>query len=181
MYYGFIQFRDRIIELVDSTDHIEDPVQEELSPARWLGAYYYALIESEMGDYTMYTLLGWKGYKPDTRMRVVEPFMIRNGVPVFGAQVFSFGDDSMYRVVFEYAARVSMNLVYELHIVQGADGKVPVIAFDRLSPIEERYTGRYAFYVPEANIVDAFVFRNGKWAYVADIDARNPRRLSVEE
>ena len=57
-----------------------------------------------------------------------------------------------------------------------------MIVFDRLAPIDERngntmadFTGQYQFYVPETNIVDAFVFDNGRWVLTKDIDARNPQ------
>ena len=56
-----------------------------------------------------------------------------------------------------------------------------MIVFDRLAPIDTRngsttadLTGQYQFYAPETNILDAFVFENGKWVFVKDVDARNP-------
>jgi hypothetical protein len=51
-----------------------------------------------------------------------------------------------------------------------------MIVFDRLIPMHPSMEGQFAFYVPETNIVDAYVFENGRWNYVANIDARNPVR-----
>jgi hypothetical protein len=48
-----------------------------------------------------------------------------------------------------------------------------MIVFDRLMPMNPSLTGVYEFYVPELNIVDGFLFFNGKWNYIPDIDARN--------
>ena len=60
--------------------------------------------------------------------------------------------------------------------------KADMIVFDRLSPIDTRTSkyaanleGQYQFYVPESNVFDGFVFENGKWQFVKDIDARNPK------
>jgi hypothetical protein len=59
--------------------------------------------------------------------------------------------------------------------------KTNMILFDRISPINPRTSkysvdleGQYQFYAPETNILDAFVFTNGKWIFTKDIDARNP-------
>lgn len=48
-----------------------------------------------------------------------------------------------------------------------------MIVFDRLIPINPSLTGVYEYYVPELNIVDGFLYFDGKWNYVPDIDARN--------
>ncbi|HNW90676.1 MAG TPA: hypothetical protein PKN48_13515 [Bacteroidales bacterium] len=60
--------------------------------------------------------------------------------------------------------------------------KADMIIFDRLSPIDPRTSkysanleGQFQFYVPESNIYDAFIFENGRWNFVKDVDARNPK------
>ena len=50
-----------------------------------------------------------------------------------------------------------------------------MIVFDRLIPLNQSLTGVYSFYVPELNVQDGFLFFKGKWNYIADIDARNPK------
>jgi hypothetical protein len=64
--------------------------------------------------------------------------------------------------------------------------KTNMILFDRLSPIDPRTSkysvdleGQYQFYAPETNILDAFVFTNGRWVYTKDIDARNPAQKKL--
>lgn len=59
--------------------------------------------------------------------------------------------------------------------------KSNMILFDRLTPVDPRTSkyvtnleGQYQYYVPETNILDAFIFNNGKWVFTKDIDARNP-------
>jgi hypothetical protein len=64
--------------------------------------------------------------------------------------------------------------------------KTNMILFDRLSPIDPRTSkysvnleGQYQFYAPETNIMDAFVFTNGRWIFTKDIDARNPEQKKI--
>lgn len=48
-----------------------------------------------------------------------------------------------------------------------------MILFDRLVPLSTSLEGQKQFYVPETNIFDAFIFENGRWVFMEDIDARN--------
>lgn len=48
-----------------------------------------------------------------------------------------------------------------------------MIVFDQLIPLNSSLNGQYQFYVPELNIVNGFLFKNGKWIFMPDIDARN--------
>lgn len=176
-YFGFLQIREenapsyRLIELHDSTLVIDHAVFSELTHDRWYGAYYYDIIVNQSDEGMIYTLLGWKGDNPETRKRVIEPLVFREGMPIFGARVFDIGQHDPYRIVFEYSSRVSMSLLYDAHMLRGE--VVPMILFDRLSPFDESQRGQYRFYVPEGNIFDALVFRSGKWVFEQDVDARS--------
>jgi hypothetical protein len=191
-YFGIIQpyVSDRsdtsngdpgLIHLRDSTSRIGSAVFSELSPDRWFGAYYYEVIHERSGNTDLYTLLGWKGDNPHTRLRVVEPLWFRNGEPVFGKQVFRIGQRDPYRVVFEYAAMAAMNLVYANHPVIPGQPAREMIVFDRLSPGDESLRGHYRFYLPEANILDALVFEEDRWVFYPDVDARAPQPPPEEE
>jgi hypothetical protein len=57
----------------------------------------------------------------------------------------------------------------------------PMIIFDNLVPLEPGMVGQRQFYVPEGNIVSGFRFTGGKWRYMEDIDARNPRHRYDKE
>ena len=50
-----------------------------------------------------------------------------------------------------------------------------MIVFDRLVPLHPSLEDMYEFYVPSTNVIDGFLFRNGKWHYAKDVDARNPK------
>lgn len=76
------------------------------------------------------------------------------------------------RIVFEYSVRVTMGLLYDNQAPRPGAPAEPMIVFDRLEPIDEEHRGERAFYVPEGNIFDAFLFREGRWLLVRDVDAR---------
>ncbi len=170
-----------LIHLHDSTSAIGSTVFSELSPNRWFGAYYYQIIHERTGDTDLYTLLGWKGDNPHTRLRVIEPLWFRDGQPVFGKQAFRIGQRDPFRIVFEYSAMAAMSLVYATHPIRPGQPARDMIVFDRLSPGDESLRGHYRFYLPEANVLDALVFEDGHWVFYPDVDARAPLSPPEEE
>lgn len=169
-----------LIPLHDSTGTIRSAVFTELSAEAWYGAYYYEILHHRTGDTDLYTMLGWKGNNPHTRMRVIEPMWFSEGQAVFGKQVFRIGQRDPFRVVFEYSAFSSMSLVYDFHPVRSGQDPVGMIVFDRLSPGDESLRGQYRFYLPEANIFDALIFEDGRWVFYPDVDARAPEPQAAE-
>ena len=164
-----------LIHLHDSTSVIGSTVFSELSPDKWFGAYYYQIIHERSGDTDLYTLLGWKGDNPHTRLRVIEPLWFRDRQPVFGKQAFRIGQRDPFRIVFEYSAMAAMSLVYATRPVRPGQPARDMIVFDRLSPGDESMRGHYRFYLPEANVLDALVFEDGIWVFYPDVDARAPQ------
>lgn len=177
-YFGFVQVAPslkqpaQLIPLTDMTANITQVSARELGPDEWYGAYYYELIHLKHRRHDYYTLLGWKGDNPATRKRVIEPFVLTESGPVFGARVFDSGGRQPYRVIFEYSAKVSMSLRYHPDFVVRRRRTVPMIIFDRLSPTHESLRGNFSQYVPEVNVFDGFRFDDGRWVYVPDVDAR---------
>jgi hypothetical protein len=178
-YHGLIQLPEeaggRLIPLRDASGEIRSAVFSELSADTWYGAWYYEILHHESGGEDLFTLLGWKGDNPHTRKRVIEPLWFLDGEPVFGRQVFRVGERDPFRVVFEYSAMVSMGLLHATHPLREGEAPREMILFDRLSPGDESLRGHYRFYVPEGNILDAFVFEEGRWVFYRDVDARGPQ------
>lgn len=200
-YFGYLQKNpksgsgEKLFELTDKSDYITNPELKVLDDENWLGAAYYKIIQTKYKGHKSYTLLGWKGNSVLTTKKVIEVLSFKNsGTPVFGAALFRKykEKEKPLRVIFEYSAKASMSLKYEkqfMHVFKKKKNKKKkevlkrenMIVFDRLGPLDTRVSeystdleGQYQFYVPETNIVDAFVFRSGRWVYVKDIDARNP-------
>ena len=178
-FFGYVQTPfssyqpSAIMELHDNTVEVNRSEDLALHPENWFGAFYYELIHVayRRGDY--YILLGWKGKDRNTRMRVIEPFQLVNGRPVFGAPVFNLPGRAPHRIIFEYSSRVSMGLHYYPEFqFEGFRRKAPAIVFDRLIPMQPDLKGSFQFYVPEVNIFDALRFYRGRWEWVEDVDVR---------
>lgn len=177
-YFGFVQTpaskgqAGQLYELNDITGSLERVSTLQLDKNQWYGAYYYEMIHTRHRRKDYFTLLGWKGDNPQSRIRLIEPFVLTEQGPVFGAQVFDAGERKPYRIIFEYSARVSMSLKYHADFPKGRRKTIPIIVFDRLAPTHESLQGNFRFYVPEVNVFDGFEFKNGRWVFAPDVDAR---------
>ena len=182
-YFGIVQLPEKenanhpLIMLHDATSDIRWQDEQGLSHERWFGAWYYDMIHFVSEGEPWYLLLGWKGDNPQTRMRIIEPFNISRGEPRFGAPVFGEDHEGLWRIVFSYAALVSMSLLVEQEFYQTESGWHDMVVFDRLAPMHESMRGDPQYYVPEANIFDGLYFHQGKWVLVKDVDARLPERV----
>lgn len=178
-YFGFVQTNEsnslagNLFELNDNSFQIQQPGFHSSVPDNWFGAWYYQLIHNRYEGDDYYALLGWRGSSPLTRQRIIEPFMISANGPVFGEAVFEAADLSLRRIIFEYSSRVAMSLKYEQHRPKA--GQMPrwMIVFDRLSPTHESLRGHFQYYMPEVNVFDAFIFEEGRWKFIRDVDARS--------
>jgi hypothetical protein len=182
IYYGFVQLSSPLQDetlvypLNDNTPLLSDEASQVLDASNWYGAWYYELISNNFKGETYYALLGWKGTNPQSRQRIIEVFNLTENGPVFGGPVFVTGTTTRNRIIFEYSARVAMSLKYETHSPKPGQRPRPMIVFDRLAPVHESLRGHFQHYVPEVNIFDAFVFEEGRWEFIRDVDARTSRR-----
>lgn len=182
-YFGFFQSYDarkgdyQLYPLTDRAGDASEVQFETLDHNNWYGAYYLELIHEKHRRNDYYVLLGWRADNPLTRKRVIEPLKIMGqGRPSFGSPVFRYDNNRHRRILFEYSARVSMTMRYEPHAVEQGRRSQHVIVFDRMTPTQSFLEGHYQFYVPETNIFDGFLFEEGKWIFIPEIDARNPNR-----
>ncbi len=199
-YYAFLQSYNEkkkkydVFKLIDKSVDIIAPEFQILDANNWYGALYYKIIQTQNGDADYYTLLGWNGNNGLSFQKLIEVLSFRSGNrPVFGASIFRKGKDKPKRIIFEYSAKAVMNLKYDnqeyqeqVRLKKPKKGKrfevnnikSPMILFDRLVPLSPSLEGQKQFYVPETNIYDAFVFGKGKWIFIEDINARNPKQKS---
>jgi hypothetical protein len=170
-YYGFILCRrinpenSLLIRLTSNTADIDDPGLHVLGPETWFGALYYEIIEGKWNDSPVYTLLGYDPNNIFTSRKIIDCFYLKDGtIPVFGAPIFVWDNKVRNRIVFEYSARVSMSLRYDI--------KRKMIVFDHLSPAKPIYEGNYEFYGPDFSY-DAFQFIDNCWVLTENVDIRN--------
>lgn len=179
--------------LDDKSDVIENPETQILSHDNWYGAHYYKLIKKTSGKKKYYTLLAWDGNNITSTKKIIEVLSFKsNGKPVFGAYIFRRYKKKTRRVILEYSSTVMVSLKYDnqsFYVLKKSKRKKRnirkvnewMIVFDRLSPMDPNLKGQYQFYVPETNIFDGFVFHNGKWNFIKEVDARNPDKNSKKK
>ncbi|UCG27521.1 MAG: hypothetical protein JSV24_11195 [Bacteroidales bacterium] len=166
-YCGFVQHylksekKYKIYFLSDESDLDNSLNEIPVTGNNWYGALYYQIIPVRSGKSIFYTVLGVDMNNIFTRKRIIDIIYFTDEGIRFGFPLFTDGNLVRHRVIFEYSARLTMNLKY--------DKSSKMIVFDHLSPSNPEHTGQYAFYGPDAS-VDGFKFRNNRWLYVADID-----------
>ncbi|MGP8214060.1 MAG: hypothetical protein ACLQQ4_00715 [Bacteroidia bacterium] len=174
-YFGFIQVLNpktkkyNLFPLIDKSSEITDPQSKILTADKWLGMLYYKIITEKADGKPQYLLLAWQGYSKLITKKVIEVISFNgDGVPVFGKGIFnhlpSEFKGSLKRIIFQYSANASMTLEY--------NPKKDMILFDHLGPTEDGLEGQYQFYGPSFQI-DGLAFKDGKWDYVVNVDARN--------
>lgn len=200
-YNCFLQsFNDKknkyeLFKLNDKSSDIIIPENQTLDPENWYGALYYKIIPVKNEDITYYTLLGWNGNNGISFKKMIDVLTFRSGNrPFFGAAIFRKGKEKPKRIIFEYSAKAIMTLKYENQQYQikkrlkkpqkgkrfeVENIKTEMILFDRLVPLNQSLENQKQFYVPETNIFDAFIFDKGKWNFIEDIDARNPKLQEI--
>jgi hypothetical protein len=184
-YDGFMAVvndkKQQVYRLRDTSDYLQTPEKLSLSPQNWYGALYYKLIETGKRDQKTYTLLGWDGNNKLYKRKIIEILEFnQQGVPIFGKSIF--GQRDKKRIIFEYAPDAAFKLRYEKQGYRTKRWykstysivKKEMIVFDRLESIRPGLGLQPQFLVPTGNIIDAYLFKNGRWNLIKDIDARNP-------
>jgi hypothetical protein len=187
-YFGFIQLNFdslKVIPLRSVENETDDFENQQLTPHEWYGAIYYKLIEVKIGGQKAYTLLGWDGYTPNSNRKLIDIISVdKSGKIVFGMSVFKTDKGIKSRVVKEYAEKANIVLRYDyqaLMIKKGRKVKKEnawLIVMDRLVPMDPSMKGIQKYYVASGETFDGYIFRNGFWTLVEDIDVVNREKLT---
>ena len=185
--FGAVQnYNDRDEEyqyllLNDKSEEIMNREESVLSASNWFGAVYQDIIQTSHGGKTYYTLLGWNGVDNLTERKIIEPVVLRSGVPQFGAPLFR-RERNLRRVVLEYRNDAMVNLSYEEQFVEEVERdrvkvkgsnryrtvekrkqhKEKMIIFDEVEPQIQGMEGLFQYYVP-SGLELAYAFVDGKW------------------
>jgi hypothetical protein len=165
-YFGFLQVKSKtsdsiqLFPLHDSTEVIDKPESEKLSPDRWLGAVYYAVETTVKSNTSYYTLFGWKGVNSKQTQKMLDVFVMNKNKPQFGYPLFKSGSVYKNRMLYTFDAQASMVLHYD----KNYDG----IVSDHIAQskkMDRLVTGPDGTY-------DGFRWKKGKWLLYKDIDVR---------
>jgi hypothetical protein len=181
-YYGFIEVKDKGIFdlLVDPSVRSAGWQNNVLPPDHWYGAIYYSLIHSRFKNKDYYVLLGWDGKDQSSDQKIIESLTFDdNSTPKLGSPIFKTAEGIRNRVVIEYIEKGNAVLKYDEQFLLEKKGrgirktKTWMIIMDRLIPLSPSFLGVRKFYVPSGDTYDAYLFRDGFWIFVEDVEVVN--------
>jgi hypothetical protein len=187
-YFGFIQNNldsSVVIQLQSNTDEQPGFDSKQFTSQEWYGAIYYKLIEVEINNQKTYTLLGWDGFTANSNRKLIDiVYLDKSGEIVFGMPVFKTDKGIKTRVVLEYAEKSNMLLRYDYQSIMVEKKKrlkkedAWLIVMDRMVPMDPSMEGIRKYYVPTGDAYDGYIFRNGYWTLVENIEVANKLSLT---
>ena len=185
MYWGMIQLLNDSSEIVTLTSQNADDSglsAEKFSPLNWYGALYYKIIDVEIENKKVYTLLGWDGFTGEANRKLIDILSIDEfGTITFGMPVFKTDQGIKSRIVFEYADKANMLLRYDYQAINIQKRKkikkenAWMIVMDRLVPMDPSLKNMRKYYVPSGDTYDGYIFRNGYWTLVEEVEVANSK------
>jgi len=181
-YFGFIHILkdgSTVIPLKSTQKEAGGFESAQLTPEMWYGAIYYKLIPVKIGDRKAYTLLGWDGYNSESNRKLIDIISINNTAVLFGMPVFKTDRGIRSRVVLEYAEKSTMVLRYDYQAIMIEKKKKVIkedtwlIVMDHMVPMDPSMVGNRKYYVPAGDSYDGYVFKDGFWVLVEEIDVVN--------
>lgn len=186
-YYGAIQMAGEELELhplVDYSNQMKGEIETKiLTEGKWYGVLYYRILTHSWNGTKLYTLLGLNASSPISNIKVVDPMVIEDSGPVFGAPVFNLRsaenpEQRIHRFHIEYKKEVSASLNW--------DDEMKLIYFDKLESSVNDPHRKYT-YVPTGQI-DGLRWNKGAWNYVHDLipidpltDGNAPAPIPIKE
>lgn len=187
-YFGFIQYKFDSLIVIPLRSNENDPSgfdTKQIIPQNWYGAIYYKLIEVDIKGQKAYTLLGWDGYTANSNRKFIDIiYLDKSGELVFGMPVFKTEKGIKTRVVLEYAEKANMLLRYDFQSIMVEKKKkirkenAWLIVMDRMVPMDPSMEGIRKYYVPTGDTYDGYIFKNGFWTLVENIEVANKLKIS---
>jgi hypothetical protein len=185
-YWGIIQLlydSSEIVPLTFINDAESAIMTGKYTPLTWYGALYYKIIDVEIENKKVYTLLGWDGFTNEANRKLIDVLsMDASGNLTFGMPVFKTDQGIKSRIVFEYAEKATMLLRYDYQAINIEKRKkikkenTWLIVMDRLVPMDPSLKNMRKYYVPSGDTYDGYIFRNGYWILVEEIEVANKKK-----
>lgn len=149
-----------------STGENVNPVLRDttITASDWYGALYYHIRPVTENAKTSYMLLGISYSNPAITKKFIDLVDLNDdGSLVLGRKWFKEKDESVYRVVFEYASDARMTLRFT---------NDSTIVFDHLAPFTPANEGDHRYYGPDYSF-DSYSFTGSEWIFRLNVDIRN--------
>ena len=169
MQHGAIQMKTsdgslKLFPLIDKSDiilHINDTVVNNKS---WIGAVYYRIVQTNIGNKNVYTLLGYDEDNIRSNRKFIEVLHFEEGQPIFGGNYFNFDKDTarvapITRYVLEYKKSAGTRLTY--------DENLSMIVFEHLYSPSDEPKKKFTL-IPDGDY-EGFKWTNGQWEHVVKV------------
>ncbi len=165
-YFGIIQSKYNKEWKTEVLNDCKKPdMFQQNSANTWAGAIYYQIIPFQSRRQQVYLLLGWDGNNLTSNKKIIETLCFdKTGAVVFGRPFILWRKKMLNRVVFEYAERAGMKIIYQPNKKR--------IVFNHLEPIAPKYKNQYDYYAPDFSF-DALVLKRGIWQMIEDVNPQN--------
>ena len=184
-YWGLIQLlidSSLIVPLTFDNGGESAITTGKYTPLHWYGALYYKIIDVEIENTKVYTLLGWDGFTSEANRKFIDILTINDsGNVTFGMPVFKTDQGIKSRIVFEFADKANMLLRYDYQAINIQKRKkikkenAWMIVMDRLVPMDTSFKNMRKYYVPSGDTYDGYIFRNGYWTLVEEVEVANSK------
>lgn len=185
MYYGLIRLNTgKVFKLTSKNSNCNQVYADNIYyPEDWYGAIYYDIVKEKNKKQTHYLLLGWKSGDQNCKCKLIEPLVITDdGIVKFGNSVIVNEKGIFNREVFKHKPDASFVLKYDQQYIKVKKRnkikykKVKMVVFDHLISIAPKNSPMFnegKFKVPAGDSYDGFIFKEGKWRKIENIEARN--------
>ena len=175
---GFIQTQDnKVFQLFDKKNELEDTEYMILSPEEWYGVLYYDMYAYQVEGNTYYSLFGFHGDGKYQSKKVVDVLYFDNGIPVFGVEHFVYENDGARpieknRVIITYSAESNTSLKY--------NPGLEMITHDHLIERLGNMPGQGPTFLPDGSYV-GYVFKEDRWRFVEKIFNHKYEKAPMED
>lgn len=164
--FGVIQMKSDTLlyfPLVDYGDLYDAPSMQVVDNERWIGAFYYNILEKKVKKNTYYFLFGWDGADTLVNNKIVDVLWFKDGtIPRFGAPLFEKdADDHMMRLFLSYKEDAQVGLNYNIETKR--------IEFDHLESLYGLPENEGSDKIPDGTY-EGFIWKKGKWKYLEVLD-----------
>lgn len=169
MQHGAIQMKTadgtlKLFPLIDKSAiilHLADTIVNNKS---WVGAVYYRILQTNIGNKNIYTLLGYDEDNIRSNRKIIEVLHFENDQPIFGGNYFNFDKDSakvppINRYVMEYKKTAGARLTY--------DENLSMIVFEHLYSPSDEPKKKWTL-IPDGDY-EGFKWQNGQWAHIVKV------------
>lgn len=164
--FGVIQMKSDTLKyfpLVDYGDLYDAPTMQVVDNERWIGAFYYNIIQKKVKKHNYYFLFGWDGADTLMNKKIVDVLWFKDAdSPRFGAPLFEKEiDDPFMRLVISYKEDAQVGLNYNLETKR--------IEFDHLESLYELPEQNGSDKIPDGTY-EGFIWKKNKWQYIEALE-----------